>query len=1027
MVSPVGAWMRMVLRYLAANRMDIPYLWKFWSFFRANNGILIDLDVCIYEGQSLSFCQLQKQRILVSRYINSSSISYIPQCLDSGAFDEVQCDMELGQCWCVDPEGMEIYGTRQRGKPARCPGNCEIRDRRILHGFGEKSPPQCSADGEFLPVQCKFVNTTDMMFFDLVHGYNRLPRAFQAFSSLREKFPEISGYCHCVDSLGRELADTGLELLLDEVYDTVFSVAEPARRFSETSVYRILRRRFLAVQLATSGKFRCPSRCEAERFTALRYQHPFVPSCAADGGYEPLQCQQGGQCWCVDTKGQEVPGTKRRGQPPACGEEQGCISERRRALTRLFYGPAGYFSQSSLFSTPDKQTEKTAGFSRPCPPSFKELFLDSGLSSPVAQSPFVSQTSGLETTLSEAISGMFPSRELAQVALQFTANPKRFQENLFGGRFLKNLIQFNFTGALGTSGKYSIGQFFQQEGVSERNNSQSPLESAEAFSLEVSKGSSILSKPLVGSFGRIVTLQDNQNMVKFLSSVLELPEFFTFLQQVISVPEDVAEDLGEVVKLALGSQDCGEEPRDLFVPTCTKEGRYEEVQCYAGECWCLDTSEDGDFLPLQCYGTNCFCVDLNGKTVPGIKGKAGKPMQCPSACQVTAGQEFLKAVKLLLSEPSAVSQLSSIYLPQCDAEGAWRQVQCSGPPEQAFEWYERWIAENNEGQPLLIADLLSIIAGYKEASSKGFSAFVQALYEAEHQNVFPAFAMYSSFTDLPPEVLEGNSTTASQNILLDPYTFWQLLNEQLTYYPGPYTDFSAPLGHFDLRDCWCVDSKGEELRGTKAGVNQVPACPGICEGVRQKAMKFMEEAEQLILASNESRFAFGESFLMAKGIQLTDRDLLRSARPYESQALISQKLLSGSDSALQLAAWSVLHFYWQTHFSSKGSAGEAAQLGFLPYIPQCDGLGNWEPAQCYESTGQTSCQRSQTNALISSWRQSGSKLDVSAADLFIPDCLETGEYSVLQRSDTGIWCVDPASGEVFQRGSKALDGNPECE
>uniref|UniRef100_A0A803XU34 Thyroglobulin type-1 domain-containing protein n=1 Tax=Meleagris gallopavo TaxID=9103 RepID=A0A803XU34_MELGA len=32
------------------------------------------------------------------------------------------------------------------------------------------------------------------------------------------------------------------------------------------------------------------------------------------------------------------------------------------------------------------------------------------------------------------------------------------------------------------------------------------------------------------------------------------------------------------------------EPRDLFVPTCTKEGRYEEVQCYAGECWCLDTS-----------------------------------------------------------------------------------------------------------------------------------------------------------------------------------------------------------------------------------------------------------------------------------------------------------------------------------------------------------------------------------------------------------------------------------------------------
>ncbi|NWI88308.1 THYG protein, partial [Pitta sordida] len=1051
-----------------------------------------------YPISCLSFCQLQKQRILMSRYINSSSISYIPQCLDSGAFDEVQCDMELGQCWCVDPEGMEVYGTRQRGKPARCPGNCEIRDRRILHGSGEKSPPQCSADGEFLPVQCKFVNRTDMMFFDLVHSYNRFPRAFQSFSSLREKFPVISGYCHCVDSLGRELADTGLELLLDEVYDTVFSVAEPALSFSETSIYRILRRRFLGVQLATSGMFRCPSKCEAERFTALQYQHPYVPSCAADGGYTPVQCQQGGQCWCVDTKGQEVLGTKRRGQPPACGEEQVCISERQRALSRLFYGPAGYFSQSNFFSTPDKQSEKTDGFSRPCPPFFKELFLDSGLSSPVIQSWIVIQTPGLETTLSEAITGLFPSRELAQVALQFTANPKRFQENLFGGRFLKNLIQFNFTGALGTSGKYTIGQFFQQGAVSERDNGQGPLESAEAFSLEALKGSSILSKPLIGSFGRIVTLQDNQNMVKFLSSVLELPEFFTFLQQVISVPKNFAEDLGEVVKLALGSKDCGEEPKDLFVPACTKEGRYEEVQCYAGECWCLDSlgkevpgsrlqgrrprcptdcekqrrnlqkmkqnlpagsdlfipscTKDGNFLPLQCYGTNCFCVDLNGKTIPGIRGKAGKLIQCPSVCQVTAAQEFLKAVKLLLSDPSAVSQLSSIYLPQCDADGAWRQVQCSGPPEQAFEWYEKWIAENNEGKPLPIADLLSIIAGYKEVSSKGFSAFVKALYEAGHQNVFPAFAMYSSFMDLPPEVLEGNLTSASENILLDPYIFWQLLNEQLTYYPGPYTPFSAPLGHFELRDCWCVDSKGEELQGTKAGLNQVPACPGICEGVKQKAMKFMEEAEQLILASNGSSFAFGESFLMAKGIQLTDRDLLRSAQPSGSEVLVSEKLLLGSDYALQLAAWSVLHFYWRSHFASKSSAGEAAQLGFLLYIPQCDGLGNWEPTQCYESTGhcwcvdekgryvmdslvsrsaelpkcQTSCQRSQTNALISSWRKSGSRLDASTADLFSPNCLETGEYAVLQRSDTDIWCVDPASGEIFQRGSKDLDGNAEC-
>lgn len=59
--------------------------------------------------------------------------------------------------------------------PWKClgPRSCEIRNRRLLHGVGDKSPPQCSPDGEFLPVQCKFVNTTDMMVFDLVHSYNR--------------------------------------------------------------------------------------------------------------------------------------------------------------------------------------------------------------------------------------------------------------------------------------------------------------------------------------------------------------------------------------------------------------------------------------------------------------------------------------------------------------------------------------------------------------------------------------------------------------------------------------------------------------------------------------------------------------------------------------------------------------------------------------------------------------------------------------------------------------------------------------
>uniref|UniRef100_A0A8C3I6K7 Thyroglobulin type-1 domain-containing protein n=1 Tax=Chrysemys picta bellii TaxID=8478 RepID=A0A8C3I6K7_CHRPI len=127
---------------------------------------------------------------------------------------------------------------------------------------------------------------------------------------------------------------------------------------------------------------------------------------------------------------------------------------------------------------------------------------------------------------------------------------------------------------------------------------------------------------------------------------------------------------------SLKSKDCTEQPTDLFVPTCTKEGRYEEVQCYEATCWCVDSrgkevpgsrvlgkrprcptacekqreslqslkqsqpagsdlfvpscTTEGGFLPVQCHGTNCICVDLEGRAIPGTTRKAGEPMQCKS-------------------------------------------------------------------------------------------------------------------------------------------------------------------------------------------------------------------------------------------------------------------------------------------------------------------------------------------------------------------------------------------------------------
>lgn len=196
----------------------------------------------------------------------------------------------------------------------------------------------------------------------------------------------------------------------------------------------------------------------------------------------------------------------------------------------------------------------------------------------------------------------------------------------------------------------------------------------------------------------------------------------------------------------------------------------------------------------------------------------------PTPCQLQAEQAFLRAARALASNSSRPSALSDVYIPQCGAGGQWRRVQCDGPREQAFEWYDRWRAHNDASQEPTTTELLMKLRSYREAASRSFRLFLQSLYEAGQQGIFPELARYSSLQDVPLAVLEGNRTRPGGGVFLEPYLFWQMLTGQLSRYPGPYSDFSAPLGHFDLRTCWCVDETGQELEGTRTEPSKVPAC-----------------------------------------------------------------------------------------------------------------------------------------------------------------------------------------------------------
>ncbi|XP_054619388.1 nidogen-2 [Dunckerocampus dactyliophorus] len=195
---------------------------------------------------------------------------YVPQCDANGQYTALQCHGSTGHCWCVDSQGQERPRTRTRPgvpptdcdkaeEPERPKSDCEHHRDRVQTSSPEGYPlvgafvPQCDANGQYTPQQC--------------HG--------------------SSGHCWCVDSQGQERPGTRTQ-----------AGATP-------------------VDCARSDE-RPKSHCEHHRDsvqTSSPEGYPlvgaFVPQCDANGQYTPQQCHgSSGHCWCVDSQGQERPGTR---------------------------------------------------------------------------------------------------------------------------------------------------------------------------------------------------------------------------------------------------------------------------------------------------------------------------------------------------------------------------------------------------------------------------------------------------------------------------------------------------------------------------------------------------------------------------------------------------------------------------------------------------------------------------------------------------------------------------------------------
>lgn len=94
--------------------------------------------------------------------------------------------------------------------------------------------------------------------------------------------------------------------------------------------------------------------------------------------------------------------------------------------------------------------------------------------------------------LVEVLHGLFPSVGGALQALA-RSSPRRLQENLFGGKFLKNAASFNFSGAVGQRGALGLDRLSSQT----------------------------------------ASLQKNRELVQSVSRALEDPAFLSALQQAL--------------------------------------------------------------------------------------------------------------------------------------------------------------------------------------------------------------------------------------------------------------------------------------------------------------------------------------------------------------------------------------------------------------------------------------------------------------------------------------------------------------
>ncbi|KAM3585501.1 uncharacterized protein V6R79_019324 [Siganus canaliculatus] len=515
-----------------------------------------------------------------------------------------------------------------------------------------------------------------------------------------------------------------------------------------------------------------------------------------------------------------------------------------------------------------------------------------------------------------------------------------------------------------------------------------------------------------------------------------------------------------------------------FIPQCDSDGRYRALQCHGstGHCWCVDShgqeragtrtspgtaptdcdkpdepvrpkshcerhrdsvqttspegypllgafvpqcDTDGQYTLQQCYGSTgqCWCVDETGQERPGTRtGPGTAPVDCSKPAEPerpkTQCEHHRDSVQTTSPEGYPIT---GAYVPQCDADGQYRPLQCHGSSGHC------WCVDSR---------------GQERAGTRTPPGTAPVDCDKPDEPVRPKTQCEHHRDSVHTTSPEGHPIAGAYVPQCDA--------------DGQYTPLQC---HGSSGHCWCVDSRGAERPGTRTSPGAPPTdCDKPDEPERPKThCELHRESVQATLQDGYS----------VPGLFVPQCDSDGQYTPQQCHASTGQcwcvdqtgeervgtRTSAGSPpvDCHRLDEPGRPKSHCEHHRDSVQTTSPEGYPLLGAFAPQCDTDGQYTPQQCYGSTGQCWCvdetgqERPGTRtgpgtapvdcskpvpvaptqrpeSVCERWRASliehyGGKPE---AQQYVPQCEPDGQFSPVQcyGQTTYCWCVDQDGREV---------------